>query len=76
MVADLRNYIDNQARVDEPDTESKLKQMEDDIKACITQHTDEDPESWRSQLVRALSASADIRECISKVMCKEIVDPS
>ncbi len=73
---DLDNYLNWMAKIDEEDTLSTLEQMEGDIKSCITEFTDEDEWSRRSQLARMIMWSSELRECLRKVFCKEIVDPS
>jgi len=76
LEADLKNLLETKELVDDPEELNRIKEMEEDIKSCIDEFTDEDPESWVQQMRRFLSSSYEIRECIQEVLCQQITDPS
>lgn len=58
------------------DANTQIQDMKEDFAACIQEHTDEDPETVRSQIKKHITTTPKIMECLQKVMCKEISDPS
>jgi hypothetical protein len=76
LQADVDQFVNTMAKTDDPDELAVMEQMVEDVKSCISQFTEEDPASWRSQVVRFISSSSEVRECIQEIFCKEIVDPS
>ena len=73
---DLQNYLDEQVKFDTSETLSTMQEMEEQLKACIEQHTDEEPWSIWKQIKKYWTLPWEVWACIREVMCKEIVDPS
>ena len=73
---DLDEFLEKKELTDDPELLDTLKQMEDDIKWCIEEFTDEDAESRVQQMREFIQSSYEVRECIQEVLCKEITDPS
>ncbi len=77
--AELEELVANfemRKKLDSPDVQELINQTEDDLKSCIKEHTDEEVEwVWKFVKKKYWTASK-VAECLAKVLCTDISDPT
>lgn len=68
--------FDAKRKTDSPDVQQIIKEMEEELKACIKEHTDEEVEWVWKFVKKAYGTAPKVSECLAKVLCTEIWDPS
>lgn len=80
ILNDLQEFFWNNFGIDpgngDPEPDVLIADIKQQMRACIQEHTDEDPDSfwWKAQ--NALMTTSPLLECIQKLLCKEFTDPS
>jgi len=80
LIEEVITFTQNNLPIDPADSDQDGRSWLDDIqekmRACVEQYTDEDPDGVLQQVKKAMMTTPPLLECIQKLLCKEFTDPS